>query len=128
MSFSQIGLLLDKKKMRRILIHHEDKLCILQIRHSAKGKNRIIAESTTMLFFFDLPCCFGFHGQIAKTLYSSTSLRKSNFAESATNLPSPEQFVEFANKQYKMCLVNLSCRGIRICKRNPQIVSGIHNL
>ena len=41
-----------------------------------QAKIRFVAESATLLFFFDLFCCFGFHGQIAKTLISSKSLQK----------------------------------------------------
>ena len=39
-------------------------------------KFRFVAESATLLFFFDLLCCFGFHGEKAKTLYCSKSLQK----------------------------------------------------
>ena len=38
-------------------------------------KIRFIVESATLLFFFDLLCCFGFHVQIATTLYCSKLLQ-----------------------------------------------------
>ena len=37
---------------------------------------RFVAESATVLHFFDLFCCFGFHKQNPKTLYRSKSLEK----------------------------------------------------
>ena len=41
-----------------------------------EAKIRFVAESASLLIFFDLLCCFGFHGQKAKTLYCSKSLQK----------------------------------------------------
>ena len=34
-----------------------------------------IPQQANLLFLFDLLCCFGFHGQIAKTLHCSKLLR-----------------------------------------------------
>ena len=45
-------------------------------RNPQQDKIRFVAESTSMLLFFDLLCFFGFHGQIAKILYRSKSLQK----------------------------------------------------
>ena len=41
-----------------------------------QAKIKYVAESGTLLFFFDLLCCFGFQEQIAKTLCCSKSLQK----------------------------------------------------
>ena len=41
-----------------------------------QAKIKFVAESATLLFFFDLLCCFGFHGQIAKILHCSKLLQK----------------------------------------------------
>ena len=41
-----------------------------------QAKIMFVAESAMLLFFFDLLCCFGFHGQIAKRLYCSKLLQK----------------------------------------------------
>ena len=35
-----------------------------------------VAESATLLFFYALLCCFGFLGQIAKTVYCAKALQK----------------------------------------------------
>ena len=63
------------------------------------AKIRFNAESTTLLLFFDLLCCFGFHKQIAKTLYCLKSLQKQailrNFAEQAIFRPSRPKFGMF---------------------------------
>ena len=37
-------------------------------------KIKFVAESATLLLFFDLLCCFGFHKQIHKKFYRSKSL------------------------------------------------------
>ena len=65
-----------------------------------KAKIWFVAESATLIFLFDLLCCFRLHGQIAKTLYCSKSLQKQAISRN------PQLYVESAN-----------------CKRNPQIVS-----
>ena len=44
-----------------------------------QAKMRFVAESTTLLLFFDLLCSFGFHKQIAKTLYCLQSLQNRQF-------------------------------------------------
>ena len=51
-------------------MHYEAKLCILCIkkRIPQRYKIRFVAESATLLFFFDLLCCLGFLKQILKTL------------------------------------------------------------
>ena len=80
-----------------------------------------------MLFFFDHLCCLGFHGQISKTVCCSKSLQKQatlrilqqNGWYSGTSLWSP-----WTNNDICV-LVILSCRGIRYCKWNPQIINGI---
>ena len=41
-----------------------------------QAKIRFFGEFATLLLFFDLLCCFGFHKQIPKTLYRSKSLQK----------------------------------------------------
>ena len=43
-------------------------------RNPQQAKNRFVAESATLLLFFDLLCCFGFHKQVPKSLYRSKSL------------------------------------------------------
>ena len=45
-------------------------------RISQQSKIRFVVESSTLLVFFDLLCCFGFQGQIAKKLYCSKLLQK----------------------------------------------------
>ena len=45
-------------------------------RISQLAKIRFVAESATLLLFFDLLRCFGFLRQIPKTLYCSKSLQK----------------------------------------------------
>ena len=60
---------------------------------------RFVAKSAILLHFFDLLCCFGFHKQIAKTLYRSKSLQKlANLRNPQPYLRNPEQFVEITNK------------------------------
>ena len=63
-----------------------------------QAKSRFVAESATLIFFFDLLCCFGFHEQIAKILHRSKLLRKQanlgnlqpNCGESGSSLWSPQ--------------------------------------
>ena len=43
---------------------------------SATGKNQICPGIRKIAIFYDLLCCFGFHGQLAKTLYCSKLLQK----------------------------------------------------
>ena len=89
---------------------------------SQQAKIRFVAESATLPFFY-LLCCFGFHGQIYKTLYCSKLLQKlTEFRMCGIR----NQFVESVNKfscKY-MCFVNFSCRGIHNCKWKPQILTG----
>ena len=41
-----------------------------------QAKVRFVAEPATLLFLFELLCCFGFHAQIDKTLYYLKALQK----------------------------------------------------
>ena len=53
-------------------LYYDAKLCILSLhcmRNPQQAKIRFVAESATLLLFFDLLCCFGFHKQIPKSLY-----------------------------------------------------------
>ena len=50
---------------------------------------RFVAECATLLHFFDLICCFGFHKQIPKTLMFKVTPKISEFAESATVFAEP---------------------------------------
>ena len=67
----------------------------------------IVAEPAGFVLFFDLLCCFGFHGQIAKTLYCSKLLQKQaslrnlqqTLWSAQQKMRKPEQFVESINKQ-----------------------------
>ena len=64
-----------------------------------QAKIRFVAESATLLLFFDLLCCLGFHKQIPKSLYRSKSLEKlANLLNPQLYLRDPEQFVESKNK------------------------------
>ena len=88
---------------------------------------RFVAESATLLFFFDLLCCFWFHKQIPKTLYRSSSLQNLHLriplgvAESRTTsyiclLRNPQQ-VNCADKNY---IASICTRNPReYCKWNP---------
>ena len=49
-----------------------------------QAKFRFFLESTTLLVFFDLLRCFGFHGKIVKTLLLKIAPKRIKFAESAT--------------------------------------------
>ena len=71
-----------------------------------QAKVGFVAEFATLLFFFDLLCCFGFHRQIAKTLFLLKIAPKTvNFAEAATKCVETGNF-----------------------KRIPQTVGGIRKL
>ena len=57
---------------------------------------RFVVESAT---FFDLHYCFGFHGQIAETLYCSLSLQKHAILRNPSkNEWNPEPVVESMGK------------------------------
>ena len=45
-------------------------------RNPQQAKIRLVAESATLLLFFDFLCFFGFHKTIPKSLYCSKSLQK----------------------------------------------------
>ena len=67
------------------LFHYEAKMCILCIVCGFhKAKIRFVAESKSLLLFFDFLCCYEFRKQILKTLFRSKSLRKE------TNLRNPQ--------------------------------------
>ena len=56
-----------------------------------QAKIRFVAESATLIFFFDLLCCFGFHGRIAKTMRCSKSLEKqATLRNTQQNVCNPE--------------------------------------
>ena len=56
-----------------------------------QAKIRFLADSATLLFFFDFLCCFGFRGRIAKTLYCSKALQKqANLRNSQQNVSNRE--------------------------------------
>ena len=46
------------------------------MRITQQAKIRFVAESTSLLLFFDLLCCYGFHKQILKTLFRKKPLQK----------------------------------------------------
>ena len=73
--FCLSNVLADKKSVKTTLRG--------QTVHSVHGKRipqqaniRFVAESATLLPFFDLLRCFGFYKQMPKTLYRSKLLRK----------------------------------------------------
>ena len=89
-------------------------------------KIRFVPESAKLQFLFHLLCCFGFHGQIAKTLHCSKLLQKQAILRKPQqNVRNPEQVCGIHEQIIIYVFVNLCCRGIRNCKWNPQIVSGI---
>ena len=79
-----------------------------------QAKIRFVAESTTVLLFLDLFCCFGFHRQIPKKLYCSKLLE---LVEAAT---------VFRNHEIQCNLWNSETN--KNCKLNPQIATGIGKL
>ena len=92
-----------------------------------QAKNIIVAESATLLFFFDLLCCFEFHGQIAKTHYRSKTCRKllekqKTLRSLLQSLWNPQQILR--NPGF-MCFVNLRCLWIRSGKWNPHPSNGL---
>ena len=56
-----------------------------------QAKITFVAESATLLLYFDLVGCFGLHKQISKTLYRSKSFQKQ------ANLGNPKLYVGIYN-------------------------------
>ena len=81
-----------------------------------QAKIRSVAESATLLLFFDLLRCFEFNKQIPKTLYRSKSLHKKGFAESATVF-AESRIVCGIHKQ----IIRHLYTSVAQFKRNPQI-------
>ena len=79
---------------------------LVQTVHSAhcmwipqQAKNSFVAESATLLLFFYLLRCFGFHKKIPKALYRSKLLqKKANLRNLQPYLRNPKRFVESKNK------------------------------
>ena len=65
-------------------------------------------------YFFYLLCCFGFHGEIAKTLRCSKLLQKATMRNPKQNVWNPEPVCHEQIIIYVFS--NLRCRGIPNCK------------
>ena len=76
-------------------------------RNSQQAKIRFIKESATLLLFFDLRCCFGFHKQISKTLYRSKLLQKqANLRNPQLYFRNAQEFVESTNNNKTFVSLN----------------------
>ena len=93
------------------------------------AKIRFVGESATSLIFFDLFAVLDCNDKYLNHCFAQNCSENRQFCGIRNKTWGiRNQFVEFENKYYYMCFVNLSCCGIRNCKWTLQIVSGFRKL